>query len=380
MFCACSHFKTESRRQGNLEAARRTIECVRHQRVPDPHLEYFNIGVERVGNGLVLTGEVVSAESKASTLRALQQTGVNVEDRVQVWPMGEFGNEDSGVACLSVATGRELPDHKAEMAMQVLMGHSARIWGAKRNWYLVQSPDGYFAWIERGAMERCTRTEIESWESDSLVIVTAFEDVIREAPGAAAASVSDVVMGDLVKKVSEQDDWLKVELPDRRTGYLPKKSGEPFAEWKTTRRPSGENIERAGRLFIGRPYLWGGNSPKGFDCSGFTKFVFFLNGVELNRNASQQALQGQAVPITADFSHLKKGDLLFFGRRPRGSSPEMVTHVAIYLGDKLFIQSSEQVKISSLDPDSPIRDEHHLRNLLFARRILKETREAEHQE
>jgi len=229
-------------------------------------------------------------------------------------------------------------------------------------------------------MTRCTRTGLESWESDSLVIVTAFEDVIREAPGATAASVSDVVMGDLVKKVSEQDDWLRVELPDRRAGFLPKKSAELFSEWKSTRRPSAENIERAGRLFIGRPYLWGGNSPKGFDCSGFTRFVFFLNGVELNRNASQQALQGRAVPITADFAHLKKGDLLFFGRRARDSSPDMVTHVAIYLGDKLFIQSSERVKISSLDHDSPIRDEHHLRNLLFARRILKETREGEPRE
>lgn len=107
------------------------------------------------------------------------------------------------------------------------------------------------------------------------------------------------------------------------------------------------------------------------DCSGFTKLVFFLNGIELNRNASQQALQGRDVPLDADLSYLRKGDLLFFGGDRRGRS-ERVSHVAIYLGGKSFIQSSEMVRISSLDPQSPIRDELRIRTLLHARRILPE--------
>jgi gamma-D-glutamyl-L-lysine dipeptidyl-peptidase len=76
------------------------------------------------------------------------------------------------------------------------------------------------------------------------------------------------------------------------------------------------------------------------------------------------------VPLDKDFSQLKKGDLLFFGRRSRRGGPERVVHVGIYLGDKLFIHSSEMVHISSLDPQSPIRDENRIRTLLRARRIL----------
>ena len=76
------------------------------------------------------------------------------------------------------------------------------------------------------------------------------------------------------------------------------------------------------------------------------------------------------MPTDAQLSQLKKGDLLFFGWRGRRGRSEWVTHVGIYLGDKLFIQSSQRVRISSLDPDSPLFDERHARTFLFARRVL----------
>jgi cell wall-associated NlpC family hydrolase len=162
-----------------------------------------------------------------------------------------------------------------------------------------------------------------------------------------------------------------VQLPDGRSGFLPAKSVQDYREWSSQRLPIVDNIERTARRFMGRPYLWGGDSPKGFDCSGFTKLVFFLNGVELHHNAAQQSRQGVPVPLDADLSQLCKGDLLFFGRPARGGQPERIFHVGIYLGDKLFIHASERVHISSLDPASPIRDEHRIHTLLSARRIIQ---------
>ena len=173
-----------------------------------------------------------------------------------------------------------------------------------------------------------------------------------------------------MKKTGEEGDWFKVELPDQRAGYLQKHSATDYKEWKRTRQPTPDAIEQTARMFLGYPYLWGGNSPKGLDCSGFTKLVFFLNGVELDRNASHQAQQGVAVPLDAEFSHVKKGDLLFFGTPARGDRPERVTHVGIYLGDKLFIHSSEMVRINSLDPNSPISDARRIRTLIAAKRVL----------
>ncbi len=262
------------------------------------------------------------------------------------------------------------------MGTQVLMGDVVRVWKPSTNaafaWYLTQSRDGYLSWLQKGTFVRCSREDVDAWNQGPLLIVTACEDCILEQPQPDAQPVSDVVICDLVRKTGEEGGWYKVELPDKRTGFLPKKSAEDFAAWKQARRPTPENIERTARRFIGRPYLWGGNSPKGFDCSGFTRTVFYLNGIDLQRDSSEQALQGVAVPLDDDLSHLKKGDLLFFGRRSRRDGREKVVHVGIYLGNKLFIHSSEMVHLSSLDPQSPLRDEHRIRSLLRARRVLPE--------
>jgi gamma-D-glutamyl-L-lysine dipeptidyl-peptidase len=285
-----------------------------------------------------------------------------------------LGDKVWGISCLSVSSGRELPDHKAEMGTQVLMGNIVRVWKPSTNavfrWYLTQAADGYLSWMQKGTFVRCTREQVDAWNASPLLVVTAFEECIREQPDPDAQPVSDVVLCDLVRKAGEEGDWYKVELPDNRTGFLPKKAAADYATWKQARKPTAENIERTARRFIGRPYFWGCNSPKGFDCSGFVKTVFFLNGIDLLRDSSTQAGQGVAVPLDADLSQLKKGDLLFFGPSARRGKPEKVVHVGIYLGDKLFIHSSEMVHISSLDPESPIRDENRIGSLLRARRIL----------
>jgi cell wall-associated NlpC family hydrolase len=250
------------------------------------------------------------------------------------------------------------------------MGEVVRVWKRTGRWLLVQSADAYLSWMERGSLKLCTKEEADAWQHSPLLIVTALESLIQDQPRADGQPVSDVVLGCLVKKTGEEAEWFKVELPDGRLGYLAKNSATDYAAWRTSRRATPENIERAARQFLGRPYLWGANTPRGLDCSGFTKLVYFLNGIELNRNASQQALQGVEVPLDSDLAKLRKGDLLFFGFERGDERPGRVSHVGIYLGDKLFIQSSQLVRLSSLDPGSPIRDAMRIRGLLKARRVL----------
>jgi hypothetical protein len=376
MLCACAHLdgsgpKPQPDRRLAIPHA---IQEVKQKYAPDKRLGIFEVGVQRRGLELVLTGEVDCAEARIETVRAVERTGAKVTDRIKVLPDEKLGEQVWGISCLSVATGRELPDHKAEMGTQVLMGDVVRVWKPSTNavfrWYLTQSRDGYLTWLQKGTFVRCAREQVEAWNRGPLLVVTAFEDCIRERPDADAQPVSDVVLCDLVRRTGEEGDWYKVELPDARAGFLPKKAATEYIAWKQARQPTAENIERTARKFLGRPYLWGGYSPKGFDCSGFTKTVFFLNGIDLQRDSSKQAGQGVPVPLDADLSQLKKGDLLFFGPSARRGRPERVVHVGLYLGDKLFIHSSERVRISSLDPRSPIRDENRIRTLLRARRIL----------
>jgi gamma-D-glutamyl-L-lysine dipeptidyl-peptidase len=374
MLAGCAHWSQTEQRAAEQPPhnAVLALEKLKQKYAPDNHLGIYNVGFQYQGHALVLTGEVDNAEARIETLRALESVGVKATERVQLLPATELGDKVWGISSLSVASAREQPEHKAEMGTQILMGDIVRIWKRKSNpwlaWYYVQSADGYLAWLEQGTFVLCTRERAEAWRSAPLLMITAFEDRILESPEADAQPVSDVVMGDLVKLTGEQGDWFKVELPDARAGFLPKKSAEDYRAWKQARRATPDNIERTARRLLGRPYLWGGNSPKGLDCSGFTKLVFGMNGIDLNRNASHQARQGRDLP--PDLRQLKKGDLLFFGPRARVNRPERVTHVGIYLGGSLFIHSSERVQINSMDPSSPIRDEFRIRSLLHARRVL----------
>jgi cell wall-associated NlpC family hydrolase len=254
----------------------------------------------------------------------------------------------------------------------MLTGEVFKVWKKQTNWFLIQTADNYVGWAEGGGFTNCTREEAERWNAAPHLIVTAYEERILEQPAVDAMPVSDVVMGCLIKPVGESGDWFKVELADGRIGFLPKKSATDYAQWQKSRHATPENIEHTARLFLGRPYSWGGNSIRGMDCSGLTKFVFFLNGIRLDRNASEQCRQGVEVPLDNDLKNLKKGDLLFFGRRAAHGKPENIFHTGIYLGDKLFIQASERVQISSLDRDSPLSDRRRIKGLLHARRILGE--------
>jgi cell wall-associated NlpC family hydrolase len=115
---------------------------------------------------------------------------------------------------------------------------------------------------------------------------------------------------------------------------------------------SGEAIVAYASNYLGVPYVWGGNTPSGFDCSGFTKYVYGHFGITLNRRASQQANQG--VPVSRD--QLQPGDLVFFGNP--------IYHVGIYVGNGCFIhapQTGDVVKITSLK----------YMNLTQARRLIR---------
>jgi gamma-D-glutamyl-L-lysine dipeptidyl-peptidase len=339
---------------------------------PDGHLAVYAVGWDSRGDRLVLTGDVSRVEAKIATLEALSKGGKKFEEEIRILPDAALGETNWGITTISVANGREGTAHTAELGTQTLLGDVVSVLKRQGRWLYVQTSDGYLSWMEGGSLKLCSRADADAWEAAPLLIMTELEGLIREAPEPDAAPISDVVIGGRVKRASETGEWYKVELPDGRGGYLPKSQATDFLAWKASRQPTPENIERVGRQFVGRPYLWGANTPRGLDCSGFTKLTFRLNGIDLRRNASQQAHDGVEVPLDAELSKLKKGDLLFFGFEGRGERRSRISHVGIYLGNKLFIQSSQRVRISSLNPESPIADPARIRGLVKVRRVLPE--------
>ncbi|MBR0291928.1 MAG: C40 family peptidase, partial [Bacteroidales bacterium] len=135
--------------------------------------------------------------------------------------------------------------------------------------------------------------------------------------------------------------WTKVQLPDGRFGWVPTADIADFAARTAALKPNAEDILKLARSFAGTPYMWGGNSIKHFDCSGLVKFCYYMNGLILPRNASQQIKCGKPVAE----GRWQPGDLLFFG----SAKPFRVTHVALYAGDGTIVHSSKKVKIETLD-------------------------------
>ena len=358
------------------------LRVVQDKFAPDTKRAIFEIKCRQDGKTITLEGDVDSPAAKHAALAAVQAAGWDVSDRITVLPAADLGDRVWGIATKSLANMRVRPfaENSRDMATQAFMGSVLRVWkrqtnaqnDGQPNWYLVQTADEYLSWTDGSSFAACTREQAEAWKAAPLLIVTVFEGQIVKEPLTNAATISDVVQCDLVKRVGMEGDWFKVELPDGRVGYLTRKSAADYAAWRGERRLTAENIERTARLYLDRPYLWGGISWRGLDCSGFTKLVYYLNGMDLNRDAVEQCRQGIEVPLDNNLKPLKKGDLLFFGEAASGTSPERITHTAIYLQDKEFIQAFGTVHVSSLDPASPLADRRHIDTLIHARRLLRE--------
>jgi cell wall-associated NlpC family hydrolase len=345
------------------------IQAVKDQFAPDRHLALFTVEATMKGNAITLEGEVDNAEAKAALIKSVSEISPNVTDEITVLPSKNLNDKTYGISVVSAATVREDPAPGAELGTQVLLGHSFKLLKSQGAWFYVQSKDGYLGWMERDQFIPCTIETVTAWSNAPQVIVTAYADHVWQDTGK-GLPVCDVVPGCLLKKIAPQGEFLQVALADGRSGYILNSSVSDFDAWKKSRTPTPEAIEKTAKSLLGTPYLWGGTSTKMLDCSGFTKTVYFLNGIDLLRNASHQYRQGTPIEPGKHLENLHKGDLLFFGHHRDGKTK--VTHVGIYLEKGLFIHSSGLVHIGSLDPDSELRDEARIKALLGARRILPE--------
>jgi cell wall-associated NlpC family hydrolase len=143
-----------------------------------------------------------------------------------------------------------------------------------------------------------------------------------------------------------------------------------FNEWMMKTTPETVKIIADAEKFMGSPYLWGGTSTKGMDCSGFIKTVFYLNGLILARDVSLMYRHGLEIKQAQNTDSLRKGDLLFFGSSKNGRV--RATHVGMYIGNTEFIHESGMVRINSLDSARANYSKYRHDTFLGARRIIGE--------
>ena len=342
------------------------IDSIAKHWVPDKRTGICNL---MVGNGrgaeLVLKGETMFGGARTDVLQLLSGKGFSVIDSIVVLPDTVHLEKSWGLITLSVANMRSKPTHSSEMISQTIMGTPVRILKDGDGWILIQTPDQYIGWTNKSAVQQLSKAEITGWrKAERLVFCGSNGNIYADRQ--ISTILSDLVAGAIVVKKSEEHNVAQVILPDGRTGFVSMKNWLNFDQWKDTVSLRGEQMISSGKCFMGFPYLWGGTSSKGMDCSGFVKTVCFLNGVILERDASQQIRHGFKVDLTTGWDKLMVGDLLFFGSK----EPYRVTHVGMYMGNSEVIHESGSVHINSLDKTRSDYNDELSSSLVGARRII----------
>lgn len=360
-------FNSTAQDKFDMEQIQSIIEEVKIKYAPDKRTAIFEVAVEN-DNGLVLKGETNLPNVKEELIQMLNE--YKISDRIEVLPEAELEDKIYGIINLSVSNLRTKPDHQAEMATQALLGTPVKVLKKERGWYLVQTPDEYISWIDGTGLFRVNHDTMSDWLNSKKIIYTNDFGFSYNTPDKNSERVGDLVIGDLLKYSGEENGFCKVTYPDGKTAYIKSEECELFDRWLEEVNPTAENIIKTAMSFMGIPYLWGGTSIKGMDCSGFTKMAFYLNGVVLPRDASQQVHTGEPVDTEERLENLQPGDLLFFGRIGSDTSKERITHVAIYIGDGDYIHASGKVRINSFAKDKPNYNAYRDDSFVRAKRVL----------
>lgn len=338
----------------SLAEAVALVDAARAEAAPDRRTARFDVAVRDSLGRMFLVGETTEPEALERLVARLPGPVTNA---VRVLPdTAALGPLRYALVAVSVGNLRSDPRESAELASQTLMGWPLRILDRRGGWLLVQTPDRYLSWIDASTVERVDAAQIARHRSARKVVFTDVYGVVRAEPNEASLPVSDLVAGGLLEETGLSGDsaFVRVALPDGRTGYVRATQAEPFDAWTASRQVAPLRLVAAAETLTGMPYLWGGTSTKGMDCSGFTRTVYLMNGMLLPRDASQQVRAGTTVDSTGNWANLQPGDLLFFGRKAQDGQPERVVHVGMWIGDGRYIHSSGRVQVQRLDdPSAP---------------------------
>lgn len=346
------------------------IQKLKETYAPDRRVAMFDVEAEVQNEQLILKGETDQPEAADKLRAGLRARQIDFLDSIQVLPSSDLKGKTAGVIKISVANLRSRPSHSAELVTQAMLGTPVKVLKKDGSWYYIQTPEGYLAWTDYGGVTPITPAALETWRGSEKIIYLDSYGFSHQEPSLGSQEVSDLVAGNILELLGEEDGFYKVRYPNGKIAFVEAAKALPYSNWLASLEQSEERLVSTSKELMGIPYLWGGTSAKGVDCSGYTKTIFFLNGIILPRDASQQIHTGIEVDATRNFENLQPGDLLFFGRKATETSPERVIHVGMWIGDNKFIHSMGDVHISTMDRNDPEFDEYNYNRYLRTKRIL----------
>lgn len=254
------------------------------------------------------------------------------------------------ICLLSIVPCRSEPDDRSEMVTQLLFGDLVEIKARKNKWIKIRCiDDNYVAWVDEKQLDVIDKNIFDKLSKEKYSFS---EDFIAPIVNTNDKSVQTVVMGSKIRgAASKKNEFLLGQYSFKHEGHLravPKKLNRT------------QLIEDA-FAYLNSPYLWGGKTPMGIDCSGFTQMVYAMNGISLPRDAHQQAETGHALSFIEE---AEEGDLAFFD-----NNEGKIIHVGIMLTKHRIIHASGKVRVDRIDHQGIFRDD--INDYSHSLRIIK---------
>lgn len=338
---------------------------IQKELAPDLSLNVFRFNLTQEENIWKINGEstVQNAEKAVLALADSLFGKGNYQTDIHLLPAKELGDSTYGIVKVSTANLRRTPAHSAELVDQNIMGNVVRLLKRQGMWYLVQTEYQYIGWMTRYSLQRTDQAGLEQWQNAPQVKVKALWGLVHTKADERSTPLCDVVLNVPLIFLESGSRWFKVQLPDGNQGYILRDLVDRPSLKKSTS-ISATDILATAQSMMGIPYLWGGNSTKGNDCSGFTQTVFKKHGMQLPRDARQQVLIGEEIVWLEDFSNIQPGDLVFFGINER------ITHVGISMGGYEFIHQDSRVNIDSFDESASNFNAFRKKTLKSIKRVI----------
>jgi len=278
----------------------------RGQNIYDPKCAVFDVKAEDKGGTVSLSGEVSIPEYKTGLENVLRTIGFSrIENTIQILPDPALGDFAYAVVTSDTLSMKRSPRERSEQLNLLVKGAPVRL-------MKMDKTGRYF----------------------------------------------------LIQSVDGYIGWADVKDLSRMTLKI-------WSQYRKIRRDetaSRKRLKAIAAPIMGIPYVWGGTTNQGMDCSGFSQYIYRQRGINIPRDADQQSNLGDIVAFRDYMDNLCVGDLLFFA-----ANTGRIGHVAISLGGMDYLQSSHEdgVHLSSFDKSSPNYDAHTDECFVFARRILR---------